>query len=474
MKKIHAALIGAAALILILSLSYGLLTLYSEQRTIPKGTLLADWDIGGMDQEKVRQQLEEQITAMHSLPLVLKVEGSTELKLTLKEAGVAYEAEAFLKGLQKLATGNLLDRVKARRSFSPHWSLNVHLDLKGLQQKLSSAWEEETFGLPVDATRRITKDDRVLYTPETSSRKVDWTALESALLAALPKSFSDAEVVSPTGITIQLPLAVLKPKVTLQILKEEGIDRKISEFSTSLGASGPGRSHNVDAAAKAVNETVLPPGGIFDYGKAIEKAKAEYGFREAPVIVNGKLQPGVGGGICQVSSTLYNAALHSGLEIVERHNHSIPVSYLPKGQDATFAEGSINFRFRNNTGKYMIIKAAVHNRTLTVKMFGTFPRNVRYVIESKTVDILVPPDQVVNDSSLSPGSSRVIQRGKAGYVVETYMTRMVDGKSVEKKKISRDVYRAQKRIIALPRAGTGTTKPQSTQRPLIEDGVRSE
>ncbi|WP_410512576.1 VanW family protein [Paenibacillus sp. BR2-3] len=475
MKKIHIALIAATALLLVISLVLGALHLYIGQRTLPKGTTLAGWEVGGMDRDGVRSELAEQVKALHSLPLVLTTEGNTELKLTLKEAGITYDAEPFLQGLQELTEGGLLERVKARRNFPQDWSLSVHLDIKDLQLSLSPAWEKETFGVPVDATRRITEDDRVLYTPETSSRKVDWTALEKSLQAIVPKDFKQLKLLQDKGITAKVPLTVLKPAVTVKALKEEGIERKIAEFSTSLGASGPGRIYNVDAAAKAVNGTVLPPGGIFDYGKAIEKAKKLYGFREAPVIVNGKLQPGTGGGICQVSSTLYNAALHSGLEIVERRNHSLPVSYLPKGQDATFAEGYINFRFRNNTGKYLVVKAAVQNRNLTVKMFGTLPRDVSYVIESEIVQTLSPADKIVNDSSLPPGSLRVIESGKTGYVVETYITRLVDGKPIEKKKLSRDVYRAQKRLVAVNNAGTGkTTTPEETQRPLLEDGVSSE
>ncbi|WP_379135557.1 VanW family protein [Paenibacillus sp. sgz500958] len=471
MKKAHIALIAGASLLLTLSLGFGALHYYSSQRTLPEGTVLAGWNVGGMDKDKVRTELEENITELHQLPLVLTADNNTELKLTLHEAGLSYEAEAFLQGLQKLEEGGLLDRVQARRNFPLSWSLNVHLDLTELQRRLSPTWEKETFGETVDATRRITENDRVVYTPGRTSRQVDWEVLEKSLQHAVPKELGSLEGPKNKGITVPIPLTVVQPEVTVKSLKQEGIERKIAQFSTTLGSSGPGRIYNVDSAAKAVDGTILPPGGIFDYGKAIEKARKIYGFREAPVIVNGKLQPGMGGGICQVSSTLYNAALRSGLEIVERRNHSLPVSYLPKGQDATFAEGYINFRFRNNTGKFLIIHAAVQNRTLTVKLFGTFPRNVTYRIESSIVETLTPPDKFIIDSSLSPGSSRILQSGKTGYIVETYITRMVDGQPVEKKKLSRDIYKAQKRLIAVSKVTHNrTTKPESTHKPFWKMG----
>ncbi|CAH1209479.1 hypothetical protein PAECIP111892_03224 [Paenibacillus auburnensis] len=474
MKKKHAALITVIGLLLAGSLVAGGLHIYGNQQTLPKGTRLAGWDIGGMDISEVRRGIAARLSALEAVPLILKAEGNTEMTVTLAQAGTTYEAEAFLRGLKELTDGGLLHRVQARRSFASSWGLGIHLEIKQLQSSLSPAWERESFGVPVDATRRITGDDQIIYTPETTSYEVDWHGLELALRAALPTRLSSAEFLTGKSITLEVPLTVQEPAVTLKALKDQGIERKISQFSTSLGLSGPGRTFNVEAAAKAVNGTMLPPGAVFDYGKAIEKAQAEYGFREAPVIVNGKLQPGTGGGICQVSSTLYNAALRSGLEIVERRNHSLPVSYLPKGQDATFSQGYINFRFRNNTGKYLIIKAAVQGRTLTVKLFGTFPRNVYYSVQSQTVEVLQPAAKYVADSSLPRGGTRVLQSGKAGYIVETYITRFVDGKAVEKKKLSRDVYPAQKQVIAINRGGmSNAARPESLRKPLVEDGVSS-
>lgn len=474
MKKIHAALIAVIGLILAGSLLAGGFHVYGSQQTLPKNTRLAGWDIGGMDIAEVRSGLAARLNALENLPLVLKAEANTELTVTLKQAGATYEAEEFLQGLKELTEGGLMQRVQARRSYAGSWSVGFHLEIEQLQTVLSPAWERESFGVPTDATRRITEDDQVVYTEETTSYEVDWPGLELALRAAVPTQLSSPEFLKGKSITLEVPLTVQEPAVTLKALKDQGIERKITQFSTSLGSSGPGRTFNVEAAAKAVNGTMLPPGAVFDYGKAIEKAQAESGFREAPVIVNGKLQPGTGGGICQVSSTLYNAAIRSGLEIVERRNHSLPVSYLPKGQDATFAQGYINFRFRNNTGKYLIIKAAVEGRTLTVKLFGTFPKNVYYSVSSQTVEVLQPTAKYVSDSSLPRGGTRIQQSGKEGYVVETYITRFVDGKAVEKKKLSRDVYPAQKQVIAINRGGmSNAAQPESGKKPLVEDGVGS-
>ncbi|WP_405104726.1 VanW family protein [Paenibacillus sp. FSL K6-1217] len=473
MKKIHAALIAGFGLMLAGSLAAGGLHLYGTQPTLPANTAIAGWEVGGMNIAAVEAGIHSRLQALEATPLVLKAKNNAGLQLTLHQAGVTYEAGEFLQALKTLTDGTLMERVQARRTWPGRWNMEIQLQTAQLRSLLNPAWEQESFGVPVDAVRRITPDDRVVYTPGTSSYEVDWQALVTAVQAAVPTRIAAAGELQDKHIQLEIPLAVKQPKITLQALKDQGIERKIAQFSTSLGASGPGRSYNVEAAAKAVNGTVLPPNAVFDYGKAIQKAQTEYGFREAPVIVNGKLQPGTGGGICQVSSTLYNVALRSGLEIVERRNHSLPVSYLPKGQDATFAEGYINFRFRNNTGKYLIIKSEVQGRTLTIKLFGTFPKNVTYSIESRTAQVLPPTDKYVNDASLPKGGTRVLLAGKTGYVVETYITRYVDGKAAERKQLSRDIYYAQKRVIAINRGGMSkSAQPESPRRQLVEDGVK--
>lgn len=188
------------------------------------------------------------------------------------------------------------------------------------------------------------------------------------------------------------------------------------------------------------------------------------------MIVNGRLTPGIGGGICQVSSTVYNAALLTGLDIVERRNHSLPVKYLPKGLDATFASGAINFRFKNNTGKSLLIHAKVQGGYLTVKFFGTFPENVTYELESRTVETLGVPVKYVSSNVLPEGVEQVLQNGQPGYIVETVRIKKVDGKVVETQTISRDTYKAQNRLIA--RSGHSSL-PDLQEPSVVEDGVSS-
>ncbi|KGP80849.1 MULTISPECIES: VanW family protein [unclassified Paenibacillus] len=471
MKKIHLTVIILFSILLIGSASYGLLYMYVNQPALPKDVRVGEWSLEGMNRKEVQQALDARLKQLKEWPVTLKVEdpAAKTMTFTAAQTGANYSADDFRAAVQQLDEGNLWERAYARYHFTKEWSLKLTYNSKSLQEQLNPAWEKETFGSPADAVRRITASDKVQYIPEKGVRRIAWDELANLMQAKLHRDFAALDHdVKPNPLLIQLPLYTLQPEVTLKSLRQEGIDRKIIQFSTSLGNSSEGRIHNVSAAAQAVNGLILPPNGTFDYEKVIRKAEKEYGFREAPVIVNGQLTPGIGGGICQVSSTVYNAALLTGLDIVERRNHSLPVKYLPKGLDATFASGSINFRFKNNTGKSLLIHAKVEGGRLTVKFFGTFPENVSYALESRTIETLSVPVKYVSSNVLPDGAQQVLQNGQPGYIVETMRTKRVDGKIVESKTITRDTYKAQNRLIA--RSGHANL-PDPKEPSVVEDGI---
>ncbi|MFB5763804.1 VanW family protein [Paenibacillus medicaginis] len=476
MKKTHYFVIVVLSVILAGSLVYGGLHLYADRNIVPEGVTVGGHSVGGMKLDEAAARIRSDLQELERIPLVLTDQETKapDVRITLGEAGVSYHSDRFLQALEGLKQGNLLQRVQARVSFPDFWDIEARRRPEVLEKRLNAEWEKARYGKSVNAVRRIEADDTVKYIPEVSVYRIQWKELHARLDESLPSDFSVLQPTDSSGIKLTIPIAIQEPAATIESLKKEGIERRIARFSTNLRGSSAGRIYNVAAAAKAVDGMILEPDGIFDYGKVIATAESKYGFREAPVIVNGQLQPGIGGGICQVSSTVYNAALRTGLEIVERRNHSLPVSYLPKGLDATYATGSINFRFRNNTGKHLLLRAGVRNGVLTVKFFGSFPPNVSYRLESRTIEVLSPPVSYVN-SGLPGSGQQLVQAGKPGYVVDTYRIKLIDGKPVEKVRISHDTYKAQKRIFAVGN-GYGKSAPnpgrkQPSGAPLIEDGV---
>ncbi|OAB42971.1 VanW family protein [Paenibacillus glacialis] len=474
MKKNHITLIISTALVTG-SVLVGLCHLYVNQNTIPKGVQISGWSVGGMTTEAVLKDLNDKFQQLGqtSLHISAKNQDIPDMEWSLTEAGVRYEADAFQSAIMKLNKGNLLERVSYRWHFERSFDIKPHWNSSPMKLKFNMAWEKKNFGVPINATRRITSNDQVVYTPEVSAFQLDWETLTNRMVSLIPQNFYRLEHPSLTPLKIQLPFIIANPELSVIDLKKEGINRKIMEFSTSLDSSSEGRLYNVNSAAQATDGLLLKPGDVFDYGKIVALAEDKYGFQEAPVILNGKLVPGIGGGICQVSSTLYNAAIRTGMDIVERRNHSLPVRYLPKGQDATYATGSINFRFRNNTGKHLLIHVAVQGKTLTVKFFGTFPTDVTYDIESITVGTLTPPNKYVQNSTLPVGGQEIIQNGKAGYIIDTYQIKKVDGIVKERKRISHDTYLPQKTLIGIhPENKMDKDQPiVPKEKTIIEDGV---
>ncbi|WP_025720437.1 VanW family protein [Paenibacillus sp. 1-18] len=470
MKKIHLSVIWLWCGILALGMLWGGLHLYADRQTLPEGVRVGGVNMGTMDTTAALRLLDEKLDDLKQRSLILTDNDSSaqDIKLTLGEAGITYKATAFRNAVKALGSDHLWTRVQTRFTFEKEWLVTPSRQETALKAQLGNDWEQKRYGMPVNAVRQISADDQVRYIPERSARRLDWSKLNVALDKALPKDLG----ASGEPVRVELPFRQLEPAITVDSLRNEGIERKIVQFSTSLGSSSEGRVYNVNSAASTIDGLILKPGDIFDYGQIIAKAERTHGFREAPVIVNGQLESGIGGGICQVSSTVYNAALRVGLDIIERRSHSLPVSYLPKGQDATFANGSINFRFKNNTGKHLLLRATVQNRMLTVKFFGTFPSSVSYELESRTVRVLPIPEKRIRNDSFSPGFYQVLRQGREGYVVETYRIKKVDGKTVERTRISRDTYRAQQRVVAVP-DGSTSSEPQARepQKRIIEDGI---
>ena len=162
----------------------------------------------------------------------------------------------------------------------------------------------------------------------------------------------------------------------------------------------------------------------------------------------GEVVDGIGGGICQISSTLYNAVLQSNMEIVERRNHQFVTSYVPAGRDATVAYGSIDFKFKN-TRKYAIkIKATVSDGIATISIYG-IKENDEYTVSFSTRTISTIPYTVkyVDDSTLTAGTEKVKQSGANGLITETYIIKSLNGKVVSKELLSKDTYSAMQRII---------------------------
>lgn len=172
-----------------------------------------------------------------------------------------------------------------------------------------------------------------------------------------------------------IPLKILYPNITTNMIGTEAFPDLLSEFSTRYAASNKNRTTNLILAANKINGTVLMPGETFSYNKVVGERTIEAGYKEAPIYVEGRVEDGLGGGICQITTTLYNAALFANLDIVERSNHQFVPSYVNASRDATVVYGAIDFKFKNNREYPIKITCSVSNGIANFKIFGLKTEN---------------------------------------------------------------------------------------------------
>lgn len=256
-----------------------------------------------------------------------------------------------------------------------------------------------------------------------------------------------------------IKLTITKPKVTVEQFGSEAFPDRLSIFTTRYDASDSDRTTNLRIACNKINGKVLLPGETFSYNSTLGERTIANGYKEAKIYSNGEVVDGLGGGICQISSTLYNAVLMSNLEIVERRNHQFVTSYLPAGRDATVVYGLTDFKFKN-TRKYPIkINASVQNGIATVSIYG-IKQEQEYVITFETRTIATIPFTVkyVEDANIAEGTEKVKQKGANGLQTETYKIMSLNGSVVSKKLLSKDTYTPMQKIII---KGTKTTTQTS-------------
>lgn len=246
-----------------------------------------------------------------------------------------------------------------------------------------------------------------------------------------------------------IPLKTIKPNKTTNQIGTEAFPDLLSEFSTNYYASNVNRTTNLKLATNKINGSVLMPGEEFSYNKVVGKRTIEAGFKDAAVFQNGKVVDGLGGGICQISSTLYDAVLLANLEIVERSNHGFVTSYLEAGKDATVVYGAIDFRFKNSRKYPIKIVGTVSGGVATFKIYGK-KEETEYDVKITTKKLQSTPFKVsyIDDPSLAKGKTKVIQGGMYGCKVETYKSLYLNGELISTTLLSRDTYNAMTKIIA--------------------------
>jgi len=270
--------------------------------------------------------------------------------------------------------------------------------------------------------------------PDKKGAKLISDKLEKEILAQINGQLTSDSV-------IEAPIEELKAAITED--KLSSINARIATYSTDFSTSIPQRCNNIDLATKSINGTLLMPGDTFSFNGTVGERTAARGYQEAGVIIGNKVESGLGGGICQVSGTLYNAVLRANIKATERTHHTIPSSYVPKGCDATVDYGNIDYKFTNTLSYPIYIEGYAQNKNLCFNIYSSSSLTKKtYEVYNEIYQTIQPTVIEKQDPNMYEDEvPKIEQQPYPGYKVKVYRKTIENGAIVNTEVISDDFYK---------------------------------
>lgn len=396
---------------------------------IYEGIMVNGIDFGGKNQEEVRRYFAQKNKYIRNAKIALTHEGTVGT-ISAKEIDFGHDEQLLAQQAFSIGrSGNLLSDM----------SLMLQAYTAGINLSPAYHYKEETLNKilvpvqktidtkPVDAQFTFENGRVKAFRLSKDGQAVDVDTLKQEII----KNFSSVNATSiPQTITVEVPVIVIKPKITTEEINNMGIKELIGEGTSLFPHSIANRVYNIGLAASRINGALIAPGETFSFVKTVGDISALTGYKQAYVIENGKTVLGDGGGVCQVSTTLFRAALNAGLPIVERHPHAYRVSYYEAdsgpGIDAATYYPSVDFKFKNDTDHHILIQTIFDpaNIRLTFQLFGT--KDNRQVTMTDPVILSqspAPEPLYQDDPTLPVGEVKQVDWAAAG--ANVYFTRTV-------------------------------------------------
>ena len=447
-KKTPIIIIGIIIFSLILGASAYTAYSYSEVKkwnnVIYPGVTVGDIDISGETKEEALKKLQSNISdKVNSYKIIIEMEGKS-YELSMESLGFQYnfekivdEAYNYGKDLKLFSKYSLIkhpSEVKIDYEYTYNEEA-IDTYVQGIADELNKEAKNASISI---------SGGNIKVTDDVKGYKVNGDSIKEEIMLKLSEGITD-------NITIEGSGEVVEAKVTGEALRK--IDTRISSYTTNYSSSAAGRAYNVELSAKSINGTVLMPGEVFSYNGVVGERTTARGYREAGVYVGNKVEQGIGGGICQTSSTLYVAAMNANLRSVSRRNHSMTVSYMPAGMDATVNWGSIDYQFKNNYDFPVYIQAVTSNRNLTISFYGNKAgmAGKTYKLTSQVVQTIEPSTKVIEDGTMNEGTTSWDQKPVTGYVAKSYLITYKNGTEINREQIATDKYIA---VDGIMRKGT--------------------
>lgn len=419
---------------------------------IPAGIYVGDLSLEGMTKNEAEQTVKEYVEAKLNQSVTLDVNG-TMAETSARELGLSWSnpdaVDEALKGSE--VKGNLIRRYMKEKDLQEN-PVKVQLEMNVDQESVSAFVEEQCQGAVAEAQdATITRENNeFIITPSVTGLAVDMDATERALNEALNAEGTER-------VTVEAVITTEEPRIKTEDLAE--IKDVLGTYTTDFSSSGWARSTNLKVGAGKINGKVLMPGDVLSGYECMAPFTTANGYQTATAYENGRSVDSVGGGVCQIATTLYNASLFAELDIVQRQNHSMTVSYVDHSRDAAIAGTYKDIKVSNPYDTPIYIEGYTSGKKLIFTIYGkeTRPENREIKFESKTLQWVNPGDPIEEqDATLQPGQRVQVQSAHTGIKSELYKCVYVDGELQERTLLNKDTYNASKAIY---RVGPAVTVP---------------
>lgn len=466
-KAILTALAVAAACV-----SWNTKEVYAEEPTIPVGISIENIDLGGKTVEDAMAAANAYVAGYTSKNFTLQVD-EKQVDVTAGDLGYYWKNTGVVENAATLCSeGNVIRRYKEKKKIEKE-GIRYSFEMDVNDEVLKNTIDERcgVYNVPhVNAALKKTGTGFEI-SKESSGRMIDMETSVSELHHYLMEEWN--------GQDVSLALKVVDDEPVATVADCERVKDLLGSYATKFSTSGSNysRNKNMENGMRLLDGITLCQGETMSVNSYLEPWTEENGWYPGGTYVNGKVEDSLGGGICQVSSTLYNAALNAELEIVQRSNHSMNVGYVPLAMDAALAGTWKDLKIRNNTNTPVYIEAVYSAGRLTFNIYGeeTRPANRRVEYVSETISTIPPSEVVTQDPAQPEGYRAVTETGHTGYKAKLWKRVYVDGAMVSEEVVNTSTYASSPTYVVVG-TGTGTaeTPPEESTAPTSDVPVVAE
>ena len=469
MKKI-VKFVSVTLMTLLLVCGSSFLINAEETPQMKTGIFIEDIDISGMTAEEATAAVEDYVTEMQDMPVILRAAQGNEIEVCASDFGMEWSNPEIIDEAISLGkSGNMIARYKELKdletngvTYNLEYSFDDTMVAQVIQEKCAEFDQHAQ-----NATMERVNGEFVIH-EEIAGAIVD----EAASVEAIKTALSSGENMTEEGVVIELVAKVEEPVGTAEDLAQ--VKDLLGTFTTSYSSSGTARSANVANGASLINGSVIYPGEEYSFYDNVKPFTYDNGYYMAGSYLSGMVVDSMGGGICQVSTTLYNAVLMAELEVTERHNHSMIVTYTQVSGDAAISESAgKDFRFVNNTDAPIYIEGiTTDEKKITFNIYGVETRDENRTIAYENVILeVIQPDyeKIIADAGQGVGYVKV-QSAHVGYKAQLWKVVYVDGVEVSREQVNSSSYSMSPRTAIV---GINTANPQRQEEILAAIGTGS-